>query len=199
MFSRCVQNVSSMSAQSDISIIDEVLKGGHQAFAQLVERYRQYVFTLAFRIVPNREDAEEIAQDSFVKAYRYLADFRQESKFSTWLYTIVQRNAISFLRKKQMDVQPIGDKESLVQESSNPLHILQKKSDRQMINAALALLKSEDASIISLFYLQEQSLDEIGQIMGIESGAAKVRLFRARQKLKQVMETNFAVPKPGIR
>lgn len=182
----------------DILIISEVLRGNQQAFAQLVERYQQYVFTLALRLAPNREDAEEIAQDSFVKAYRYLADFRQESKFSTWLYTIVQRNAISFLRKKQVDTQSIEDKEFAIQDSNNSLHILQAKSDKQMINKALALLKPEEASIISLFYLQEQSLDEIGQILGIETGTAKVRLFRARQKLKQIIETDFAELKQNI-
>ncbi|WP_447640544.1 MULTISPECIES: RNA polymerase sigma factor [Chitinophagaceae] len=182
----------------DILIISEVLRGNQQAFAQLVERYQQYVFTLALRLAPNREDAEEIAQDSFVKAYRYLADFRQDSKFSTWLYTIVQRNAISFLRKKQVDTQSIEDKEFAIQDSNNSLHILQAKSDKQMINKALALLKPEEASIISLFYLQEQSLDEIGQILGIETGTAKVRLFRARQKLKQIIETDFAELKQNI-
>lgn len=187
-----------MPVESDIIIINEVLKGNHQAYAQLVDRYQQYVFTLALRLVPNREDAEEIAQDSFVKAYRYLADFRQESKFSTWLYTIVQRNAISFLRKRQLDIQPIDNKEFLVQEKDNSLHALQSKSDKQMINDALALLKPDEASVISLFYLQEQSLDEIGQILGIESGAAKVRLFRARQKLKQVIETRFVELKQSI-
>lgn len=187
-----------MSAESDILIIQEVLRGNQQAFAQLVEKYQQYVFTLAFRLIPNREDAEEVAQDSFVKAYRYLADFRKESKFSTWLYTIVQRNAISFLRKKHMVVQPIDNKEFLIPENNTSLHILQSKSEKQMINAALESLKPEDASIISLFYLQEQSLDEIGQILGIETGAAKVRLFRARQKLKQVIESNFAELKQSI-
>lgn len=187
-----------MSPDNDILVINEVLRGNQQAFAQLVERYQQYVFTLAFRLVPNREDAEEIAQDSFVKAYRYLADFRQESKFSTWLYTIVQRNAISFLRKNKMDTQSIDNKEFLVPDNSNSLQALQSKSDKQMINQALASLKPDDASVISLFYLQEQSLEEIGQVLGIESGAAKVRLFRARQKLKQVIETNFAELKHSI-
>ncbi len=187
-----------MSAESDILIINEVLRGKHQAYAQLVERYQQYVFTLAFRVVANREDAEEIAQDSFVKAYRYLADFRQESKFSTWLYTIVQRNAISFLRKKQLDTQPIDNKEFLIQENGNSLNTLQSKSDKQMINEALSLLKADDAAIISLFYLQEQSLEEIGQVLAIETGAAKVRLFRARQKLKQVIESNFVELKQNI-
>ncbi|PZP49073.1 MAG: RNA polymerase subunit sigma [Pseudopedobacter saltans] len=187
-----------MSAESDILIISDVLRGNTQAFAQLVDRYQQYVFTLAYRLIPNREDAEEIAQDSFVKAFRYLADFRQESKFSTWLYTIVQRNAISFLRKKQINIQPIDNKEFLIPENNNTLNTLQAKSDKQMINEALSLLKPEDSSILSLFYLQEQSLEEIGQILGIETGAAKVRLFRARQKMKQVIESNFAELKQSI-
>ena len=187
-----------MSAENDILIIKDVLKGNTQAFAQLVDKYQQYAFTLALRLIPNREDAEEIAQDSFVKAYRYLADFRQESKFSTWLYTIIQRNAISFLRKKQINIQSIENKDFQQQESNNSFQILQSKTEKQMINQALSLLKPEDASILSLFYLQEQSLEEIGQVLSIESGAAKVRLFRARQKLRQIIESNFSELKQNI-
>ncbi|MFT4204282.1 MAG: sigma-70 family RNA polymerase sigma factor [Chitinophagaceae bacterium] len=187
-----------MSIDNDILVINEVLGGDVQAFAHLVNRYQQYVFTLAYRLVANREDAEEIAQDSFVKAYRYLADFRQESRFSTWLYTIVQRNAISFLRKRQLDTQPMDNKELEVQDHASSFQLLQYKSDKQMLNAALALLKPEEASVLSLFYLQDQSLDEIAQILGVESNTAKVRLFRARQKLKQVIETHFLELKQNI-
>ena len=86
----------------DTDIISQVVKGDHNAYATLVERYQNYVFTIVLRYVKSREDAEEVAQDVFVKAYRSLADFKGNSKFSTWLYTITTTTCISFLRKKKL-------------------------------------------------------------------------------------------------
>src|SRR5688572_4443293 len=94
---------------SDNEIISIVLNGDKQAFAQLVDRYQNYVFTLALRMVKSREDAEEVSQDIFVKAYRSLADFRGASKFSTWLYTIVNTSCITFLRKKKLEIKSLDD------------------------------------------------------------------------------------------
>src|SRR5580700_8772213 len=90
-----------MQEVDDFAIIQQVLQGQHAAYAVLVGRYQSYVFTLAMRYVNNRETAEELAQDVFVKAYRYLADFKGNSKFSTWLYTIVNSTCLSHLRKKK--------------------------------------------------------------------------------------------------
>ncbi|HJS55905.1 MAG TPA: sigma-70 family RNA polymerase sigma factor, partial [Chitinophagaceae bacterium] len=86
----------------DNEIISRVLQGEQNAYAELVNRYQNYVFTLILRMIKSREDAEEVAQDVFVKAYRSLADFRGESKFSTWLYTITNTTCITFLRKKKL-------------------------------------------------------------------------------------------------
>jgi RNA polymerase sigma factor (sigma-70 family) len=90
-----------LATQDDHTVIQQVLKGQTAAYSVLVERYQSFVFTLALRYVPNRETAEELAQDIFVKAFRCLADFKGNSKFSTWLYTIVNTTCISYLRKKQ--------------------------------------------------------------------------------------------------
>src|SRR5258706_12960697 len=94
---------------NDNEIISKVLNGDQQAYAGLVNRYQNYVFTLTLRIVKNREDAEEVAQDIFIKAYKYLADFRGASKFSTWLYTIVNNTCITFLRKKKLNILSLGN------------------------------------------------------------------------------------------
>ena len=90
----------------DIAVIQLILQGQQAAYATLVNRYQQYVFTLAMRFVNNRELAEELAQDVFVKAYKYLADFKGNCKFSTWLYTIVNTTCLSHLRKKFLRVVP---------------------------------------------------------------------------------------------
>lgn len=184
------------TGQNDIEIISQVLSGNHQAYAELVNRYQNYVFTLTLRMIPNREDAEEVAQDVFVKAYRYLADFRGASKFSTWLYTIVNNTCISFLRRKKLEIRSL-DNENVFelanqQESGMSANLIEQKSKVSMVKQAIDLLNPDDAQIITLFYKNEQSLDEIAQILGLEVNTAKVRLHRARGRLKEKMETYFA-------
>jgi len=181
---------------NDNEILSRVLQGDQQAYAEIVKRYQSFVFTIALRYTPNREDAEEIAQDSFVKAYRSLADFRGDSKFSTWLYTIVTTTSLTFLRKKKIDVQSLDNEKVFEladsQDSGFRANQIEQKSRVNMVNKAIALLSPEDAQVITLFYKGEQSLDEIGQILGMESNTVKVRLHRARQRLKDKLEKHFA-------
>src|SRR4051794_30609949 len=96
---------------TDNEIIARVLGGEHQLYAELVKRYQNFVFTITLKYTPNREDAEEIAQDVFVKAYKALRDFRGESKFSTWLYSIVNSTSITFLRKKKIDIRSLDNEQ----------------------------------------------------------------------------------------
>jgi RNA polymerase sigma-70 factor (ECF subfamily) len=181
---------------SDTEIIKQVLGGNQQAYAVLVDRYQSYVFTLTLRFTKNREDAEEVSQDIFVKAYRSLSDFRGESKFSTWLYTIVNTTCITFLRKKRLQTHSLDDEKVFEVadsvDSGFRANQVEQKSRLNMVNNAIAMLGPDDAEIITLFYKAEQSLDEIGQILGLDPKTAKVRLHRARQRLKEKMETNFA-------
>ena len=180
----------------DNEIISRVLKGEQNAYAELVNRYQAYVFTLTLRMIKSREDAEEVAQDVFIKAYRSLADFRGESKFSTWLYTIVNTTCITFLRKKRLDVKSLDDERTFEvadnQDSGLRANQVEQKSRLNMVNQAIALLSPDDAEIITLFYKNEQSLEEISQILGVEANTAKVRLHRARTRLKEKMERYFS-------
>lgn len=180
---------------SDNEIISRVLSGDHQAYSGLVERYQNYVFTLTMRFIKSREDAEEVSQDIFVKAFRSLADFRGASKFSTWLYTIVNTTCITFLRKKKPETYSL-DHEKVFEvadskDSGFRANLVEQKSRINMVNEAIALLHHDDAEIITLFYKSEQSLEEIGQVLGVDPKTAKVRLHRARQRLKEKMETYF--------
>jgi len=181
---------------TDTEIISRVLRGEQQVFAQLVERYKSYVFTLVLRMIESREDAEEVSQDIFVKAYRSLADFRGDSKFSTWLYTIVRTSCITFLRKKKLDTISIDNEKTFIQvenqESGFKANLIEQKSRHAMVNQAIQMLSPDDAQIITLFYKSEQSLDEMGIILGLESNTVKVKLHRARQKLKEKMEKYFS-------
>ena len=181
---------------SDNEIITRVLRGEQALYSDLVKRHQSFVFTIALRYTPNREDAEEIAQDVFVKAYRSLADFRGESKFSTWLYTIVTTTCITFLRRKKLDVHSLDNEKVFEvadsQNSSFRANQVEQKSKVQMINEAIKLLSVDDARIITLFYQGEQSLEEIGRIIGVEPNTVKVKLHRARQRLKEKMEKHFS-------
>lgn len=181
---------------TDIELISGVLQGRQQLFALLVDRYQGLVFTVAFRYTNNREDAEELAQSAFVKAYQNLANFRGEAKFSTWLYTIVSSLALSFLRKKKLEVHSL-DNEKLFHAADNMdggmrANEIEGKSKAQVLKAAIARLGGDDAQVLTLFYQAEQSLEEIGQVMGIDPNTAKVKLHRARQRLKNMLEKNYA-------
>ena len=181
---------------TDSEIISKVLRGEQPAFAELVDRYQNFVFTITLRYTNNREDAEEVAQDIFVKAYRSLADFRGASKFSTWLYTIVTTSCITFLRKKKLQTHSLDDEKVFEQadnqDSGFSANQIEQKSKVAMVNEAIKLLSPDDAKIITLFYKGEQSLDEIGKIIGMEPNTVKVKLHRARQRLKEKMEKHFS-------
>jgi len=185
-----------ITGQPDEEIIRRILKGEQSAFTILVEKYQNYVFTLILRFTENREDAEEIAQDVFVKAYRSLADFRGESKFSTWLFTITRTTCLSFLRKKKLDTQSLDNERTGIQvensESAFNADLVEQKSRHTMLSQAIAMLSVDDAQVLNLFYRAEQTLAEIGKIMRLDPNTVKVKLHRARQRLKEKMEKHFA-------
>jgi len=180
--------VSQDQMPTDAELIRRIIQGEQSLFALLVERYRAYVFTLTLRQLGNREDAEEVAQDVFVKAYRSLADFRGDARFSTWLYTIVRTCCISRLRTRKPASAPLeGLNEPHAEDKT-----LETRNRRESVNRAIRLLGPEDAQVVTLFYQGEQSLEEIGRIMGLEPNTVKVRLHRARGRLKEVMARHFA-------
>ena len=183
------------SASPDIDVISRVIRGDQHAYAELVHRYKDYVFTLALRFCKNREDAEEVSQDIFIKVYRSLADFKGTSKFSTWLYTITYNTSVTFLRKKKMDVKSIDDDHTFLQlenqESSFSANQMEQKSRVNHVNQAIGKLSADDSQIITLFYKMEQRLEEIGVILGLEPNTVKVRLHRARQRLKEKLEKDY--------
>ncbi|TKC04983.1 RNA polymerase sigma factor [Pedobacter frigoris] len=181
-----------MQQQTDEDLIAEVLAGNTAVYSELVKRHQRFVFTLAIRFAKNREDAEEIAQDCFIKAYRGLATYKQSSKFSTWLYTITYTTAMSFLRKKRMNTQSIDDEENTLQLENHVsdfnANLVEQKSAHVYLNMAIDMLAPEDAVIITLFYKGEQSLDEIGMALSMTSNTVKVKLHRARLKLKEKLQ-----------
>ena len=180
---------------SDIELIEQTLQGNQAAYADLVKRHQRFVFTLAMRFTKTREDAEEVAQDSFIKAYRSLQSFQGQSKFSTWLYSIVYTTAMTFLRKRRLDTSSIDDENNHLQLENKSggfkNDLAENKSRSYYVNQAIEQLMPDDAMIITLFYKGEQSLEEIAVTLGLEPNNVKVKLFRARQRLKEKLERNL--------
>lgn len=181
-----------MGDDKDIDLISKVLQGDKAAYAQIIKQHQRFVFTLALRFSKCREDAEEIAQDSFIKAFRAIHTFKQNSKFSTWLYSIVYTTAMTFLRKKRLDTTSIDDETIVIQlegqVSDHAIIDVEHKSKMHYVNLAISQLAPLDAAIITLFYQGEQSLEEIAQTVGMESNTVKVKLHRARHRLKERIE-----------
>ena len=177
---------------TDLMLIQNVLNGDSNQYALLVKRHQRFVFTLALRFAKNREDAEEIAQDCFIKAYKALGTFKQSSKFSTWLYTITYTTAMTFLRKKRLLTASLHDEETFVQLENHTSGFnangYEKQDSHKFLIQAIDLLTPDDAAIITLFYQGEQSLEEIGLTLNMTPNTVKVKLHRARQRLKDKLQ-----------
>ena len=175
-----------MEAKTDQIYIDRVLQGDSNAFAFLINRYKDMVFTLALKIVKSREDAEEVAQDSFLKAYQKLEGFKGQSKFSTWLYTIVYRSALTKVRKKKLETTDI---DSYVLDNHKDgqdfpqLEAIKNGEQQKYVRQAIDNLGETDSLLITLFYLHDNSIEEIQEITEMSQSNVKVRLFRARKRL----------------
>jgi len=175
-----------MDKNSDQIYIDKVLQGDTNAFAYLINRYKDMVYTIAIKIVKSHEDAEEVAQDSFLKAYEKLDSFKGNSKFSTWLYTIVYRNSITKIRKKKVAT---SDIDQYVMDNYSEGHefpqleAIKNGEQQKYVREAIDRLPEKDALLITLFYMNESSVEEIEQITNLTQSNIKVKLFRARKKL----------------
>lgn len=174
-----------MGLKQDKYYIEHVLRGDINAFTYLVDEYKGMVYTIALRMLKNSEDAEELAQDTFVKAFNSLKNFKFESKFSTWLYRITYNGAISKLRKKQIEVYNVEDTilpDSEVVSAYNAINELTRNEQKKYINETIEKLKEDDALIITLYYLQENTIEEICEITGLTLSNIKVKLHRARKR-----------------
>ncbi|MCB9163953.1 MAG: sigma-70 family RNA polymerase sigma factor [Flavobacteriales bacterium] len=172
------------------SAIAATLSGDTHAFAWLVQRYQHMVHTICFRILKNTEEAEEATQDSFIKAHQHLDRFQGTSRFSTWLYSIAYRTAISHLRKRGTTTLALEHAEALGP-ASLPEQGLDREDRRTALNKALDKLAPEDAALISLFYLQERSVEEIVTVTGVSASNVKVKLHRLRKRLLELLQNEL--------
>jgi RNA polymerase sigma-70 factor (ECF subfamily) len=179
---------------SDLEIIDDVLAGNTAAFETLVNRHKAMAFTMALRFLKSRENAEEIVQDAFLKAFSNLGKFRREAKFSTWLYRIVFNLCASVMRTKKPVVFSFDDENTPEMEDEGLKDVLaqmESKDNRRMIGDALLQLDGTEAAIVTMFYYDDAKVEEISVVTGLSESNVKVKLFRARKKLYIILNKMF--------
>lgn len=180
-----------MEYKGDISYIEQVLSGNSNAFSYIVDRHKDKAYNLAFRICCNHEEAEEVTQDAFLKAFRSLKGFKMRSSFATWLYRIVYNTAISHVRIKKKGVLSLedfpADATDFIGSNTNEEEA-EKEYRTTLVSFALQKINEEERGLITLYYYEEMSTDEISAVTGISKSNIKVKLFRARQKMLEIIE-----------
>ncbi|MHC1777417.1 MAG: RNA polymerase sigma factor [Lentimicrobium sp.] len=183
-----------MSQPDDNQLIQKVLDGNTASYTVIVDRYKDLVYSVVLKIVKNHEEAEETAQDTFLKAYHALSGFKREAKFSTWLFRIAYNTAISKTRRKQLTTTAIDDKmieNFSTDEIKENLGQMDTEDQVKVLQKAIQLLGNEDQLLINLFYRNRQSVDEIASITGLSDANVKVKLHRIRKKLYLEMQSRM--------
>jgi RNA polymerase sigma factor (sigma-70 family) len=170
-----------MTNNAEYVLIDRILAGERNLYAELVNRYKSYTLTITMKILQNKPEAEEAAQDSFIKAFNSLKSFNRESKFSTWLYRIAFNTAISYKRKHRQSFQSIEN--TIIEHTQEADGMLERTDKSKFLQLAMEKLNEADRTALTLFYLQEFSLEEISEIMSMQANTIKVRIHRARQRV----------------
>ena len=182
---------------TDEELIARVLAGDEASYGTLVTRYQDYVYTIAVRIVGNDEDAEDVAQGAFVRAYRALPRFRGDSKFSSWLYRIATNRALTHLKRRRrravtVDIESGPHVEAGViddarGEEMSPELVVRDEEFRRAVRAAVLELPEQYRVVVTLFYLEERSYKEVAATLGIPMGTLKTHLHRARALLRDIL------------
>ena len=171
--------------------IRNIIEGDVSKFSYFVENYKNMAFSIAFRIINNTEDAEETVQDSFVKAFKSLHKFRKDSKFSTWFYKIVVNSSLSKIKKKHLevssDIDLINAKGVIIENVGSAYKSLTLADQKKYIDIALGELNYEERLILTLYYLNENTIEEVSEITGIRKENLKMKLLRARKKMYLVL------------
>lgn len=170
------------------NIIARARRGDADAFEQLVVAYRDQVFRLALRMCGNEADADEVAQEAFLSAWKALPNFRGDSRFSTWLYQLTSHAVIDLMRreKRQIAAEDITEV-SAPDPGPSPQQQAERSETRQAVRDAMGQLSPEYRQIVVLRFLQELSYEEIGVVLKLPPGTVKSRLNRAKSQLKDIL------------
>jgi RNA polymerase sigma-70 factor (ECF subfamily) len=183
--------------EHEAALIARILRGERELFYELIRPYEKRVFVIAFTILRNETDAEDVAQDAFLKAFKYLVQFRSESRFSTWLIQVAINEAHLRQRKRHLEImRPIEDQENedgtytprdFTDWREIPSEALERKEIREKLVAALASLAQKYREVFVLRDVEHMSIEETAQTLGISAGAVKTRLLRARLMLRDLL------------
>ncbi|WP_323788100.1 RNA polymerase sigma factor [Psychroserpens sp.] len=179
---------------NDQTLINQIVEGDTNAFAVLVDRHKDLVFTLALRMLKNREEAEEVAQDTFIKTYKSLDKFKGDSKLSTWIYRVAYNSCLDRIKKNKKHLNTIEINEfntHQVLTIDNALDKMETKERNVAIQKCIDILPSEESFLLTLYYFDDLSLDEISKIVGITANSIKVKLFRSRKKLATILKSQL--------
>jgi RNA polymerase sigma-70 factor (ECF subfamily) len=190
----------SIDIRSDSALVAATKSGDTQAFGELVLRHKQRVLAVAQRITNNREDAEDVAQESFHKAFLHLDTFQEMARFSTWLTRIAMNEAYMSLRRrrgifevlsKNSDDGPKAIPEVFVDRSPNPEESCWRRERTELITSAINRLGPKVRRTIFLRDIEERSVKETAQILGASIAAVKARVFQGRRKLRRTLNGRF--------
>jgi len=183
-----------MTTTKDQLYIDKVINGDASAFAYLVDNYKNMVFSLAYKMTKNKEEAEEVSQDTFIKAFKNLSNFKGDSKFSTWLYRICYHTTLDAIKKNKKNNYTFEINEvtyNQIQSVETILQGIERKERSVIMDKCLMKLPDEERSILWMFYYDELSLKEIIEVTNLSEANLKVKLHRARKKLLTIVEKNI--------
>jgi RNA polymerase sigma factor (sigma-70 family) len=172
-------------------ILIKVRSGNTTSFNKIILCYERQVFSLSLRLMKHREEAEEAAQDAFVRAFQQINTFKGNSRFSTWLYRITFNICLTRLRKNKKDFALVIEDFSNIEKETNvdTWESLQNSERNFYLTQAIEKLNNDEQVLITLFYQHERSLAEIEEITGINQNTLKVKLFRSRQKLEKILNS----------
>lgn len=181
-------------------LVRRAQRGDQAAFAELVTRHQRYVYNLAYRLLRDTDEAEDLAQEAFVRAWQGLGGFRRRAKFTTWLYRIVTNlcyNRLSSLRRQLLDVSLDADEHEpaalALPRIKEPPAAVEAAERRAFLHQQVAVLPAKYRLVITLFYLQAFSYEEIAQVLDLPLGTVKTHLFRARERLKRQLQASDKV------
>lgn len=180
-----------MTFIEDQHYINLILNGNTNSFATLVDRYKDMVYTLALKMLNNKEEAEEIAQDTFIKVFNSLSKFKGESKFSTWVYKVTYNTCLDALKKKkkQNNVAYIEDfSEHQTKTLEGILDNIDEKERNRAIQDCLEELPIDEAFLLTLYYFDDKSIEEVAKVVNISTDNVKIKLFRTRKKLATILK-----------
>ncbi len=183
-----------MTTNKETNLIQKIRDGNTHAFSELVEAYKNLVYTLTYRMLGSREEAEEVSQDTFIKIFKSLPHFKGDSKLSTWIYKVAYNTCLDRIKQNKrnktfVDIDHVKDVAFV--SMNNALDKMLQEERKELIKRCLNLLPSNDVGLLTLFYFEEQNLAEMEKTLDIPVSTIKVQLFRARKKFAKVLEENL--------